>query len=82
MGQGLSVGIDDLVDIKPRLFSKRKGSKNLKVDSNLLDLTNAKFGSGLEPVEGLFSCCVLSRNSFTSKRDLTHIWGEILWGKN
>ena len=65
MGQGLSVGIDDLanqclckVDIKPWLFSKRKGSKNLEVDSSITeiywDLTNAKFGYGLEPVEGFY----------------------------
>ena len=40
MGQGLSVGIDDLanqclckVDIKPWLFSKKNVSHNLEVDS-------------------------------------------------
>ena len=65
MGQGLSIGIDDStnqclckVDIKPWLFSKRKGSKNLEVDSSKIemywDLTNAKFGAGPEPLEGFY----------------------------
>ncbi|KAK9035469.1 hypothetical protein V6N11_077509 [Hibiscus sabdariffa] len=60
MGQGLGVSIDDLckVDIKPGLFSKRKGSKNLDVDSGKVDicwdLSNARFGSGPEPVEGFY----------------------------
>ncbi|KAK7853446.1 hypothetical protein CFP56_035818 [Quercus suber] len=80
MGQGLSVGIDDLVC--PINAFVRKGSKNLNVDSSKIEiywtLTNAKFGSGLEPVEGLFSCCVLSGNSFTSKRE--HIFGRRFYG--
>ncbi|XP_022727963.1 uncharacterized protein LOC111283655 [Durio zibethinus] len=65
MGQGLNVAIDDStnqclckVDIKPWLFSKRKGSKNLDVDSGKIyicwDLSNARFGSGPEPVEGFY----------------------------
>ncbi|KAK6915457.1 Protein of unknown function DUF868, plant [Dillenia turbinata] len=65
MGQGLSVGIDDSsnqtlckVDIKPWLFSKRKGSKSLEVDSSKVDiywdLSSAKFGSGPEPSEGFY----------------------------
>ncbi|XP_021897930.1 uncharacterized protein LOC110814691 [Carica papaya] len=65
MGQGLSVAIDDStnqcicrVDIKPWLFSKRKGSKNLDSDSGKIDISwdfsNAKFGSGPEPVEDFF----------------------------
>jgi hypothetical protein len=60
MGQGLSVGIDDSanhclckVDIKPWLFSKRKGSKSLEAYSCKIDiywdLSSAKFGSGPEP---------------------------------
>uniref|UniRef100_A0A5B7BKY3 DUF868 domain-containing protein n=1 Tax=Davidia involucrata TaxID=16924 RepID=A0A5B7BKY3_DAVIN len=65
MGQGLSVGIDDntnqclcKVDIKPWLFSKRKGSKSIEADSNKIDiywdLSSAKFGSGPEPLEGFY----------------------------
>ncbi|KAJ4727458.1 Plant protein of unknown function (DUF868) [Melia azedarach] len=65
MGQGLSVAIDDStnqclckVEIKPWLFSKRKGSKNLEVDSSKIDiywdLSGARFGSGPEPLEGYY----------------------------
>ncbi|OIW12665.1 hypothetical protein TanjilG_24598 [Lupinus angustifolius] len=65
MGQGLSVGIDDLsnhclckVDIKPWLFSKKKGSKNLDIQSSKVhifwDLSCAKFGSSPEPIEGFY----------------------------
>ncbi|XP_022720065.1 uncharacterized protein LOC111277900 [Durio zibethinus] len=65
MGQGLSVGIDDSanqclckVDIKPWLFSKRKGSKSLEAYSCKIDiywnLSTAKFGSGPEPLEGFY----------------------------
>lgn len=69
MGQGLSVGIDDStnqclckVEIKPWLFSKRKGSKNLEVDGSKVDifwdLSSAKFGSGPEPLEGFYVAIV------------------------
>ncbi|KAK9984214.1 hypothetical protein SO802_033739 [Lithocarpus litseifolius] len=72
MGQGLSIGIDDLanqclckVDIKPWLFSKRKGSKNLEVNSSKIeiywDLSNAKFGSGPEPMEGFYLAVVFNQ---------------------
>ncbi|XP_044501647.1 uncharacterized protein LOC123222767 [Mangifera indica] len=65
MGQGLSVAIDDStnqclckVEIKPWLFSKRKGSKNLDVDSSKIDiywdLSSARFGPGPEPIEGYY----------------------------
>lgn len=65
MGQGLSVGIDDntnqclcKMDIKPWLFSKKKGSKVLEADSFKIDiywdLSSAKFGSGPEPLEGFY----------------------------
>ncbi|KAI4349500.1 hypothetical protein L6164_010083 [Bauhinia variegata] len=65
MGQGLSIGIDELgnqclckVDIKPWLFSKRKGSKNFEVESSKIDifwdLSSAKFGTGPEPLEGFY----------------------------
>ncbi|KAI3806005.1 hypothetical protein L1987_21894 [Smallanthus sonchifolius] len=63
MGQGLSVQIDDStnqclckVEIKPWVFSKRRGFKNLEVGSKLIDiywdLASARFGFSPEPVEG------------------------------
>ncbi|KAB1204160.1 hypothetical protein CJ030_MR8G025868 [Morella rubra] len=81
MGQGLSVWVDDLaknclckVDIKPWLFSKRKGSKNLEMDSSKIeiywDLTNAKFGSGPEPLEGFYLALVLDREMVLLLGDL------------
>ncbi|XXG64171.1 hypothetical protein AAC387_Pa05g2196 [Persea americana] len=72
MGQGLCVGIDDStnhclckVDIKPWLFSKKKGSKSLEVDSRKVhifwDLSIAKFGSGPEPLEDFYLAVVFDR---------------------
>ncbi|KAK6130195.1 hypothetical protein DH2020_036005 [Rehmannia glutinosa] len=69
MGQCLSVEIDDTshqcickVDVKPSLFSKRKGSKCLEVNSSKIevfwDLCLAKFGSGPEPLEGYYIAVV------------------------
>lgn len=65
VGHCFSVEIEDLshkslsrVDVKPTLFLKRKGSKFLEVDFLRIDvywdLTNAKFGSSPEPVEGFY----------------------------
>ncbi|XP_017420214.1 uncharacterized protein LOC108330226 [Vigna angularis] len=72
MGQGLSVGIDDLgnhclykVEIKSSLFLKRKGSKNLEVQSGKIDifwdLSCAKFGFGPEPLEGFYLAVVFNK---------------------
>ncbi|KAL6969000.1 hypothetical protein U1Q18_015281 [Sarracenia purpurea var. burkii] len=72
MGQGLSVGIDDnknqclcKVDIKPWLFSKRKGSKSIEADSSKIDIywdfSSAKFGSGPVPLEGFYLGVVSNR---------------------
>ncbi|PSR92724.1 Protein of unknown function DUF868, plant protein [Actinidia chinensis var. chinensis] len=69
MGQCLSVEIDDLlsqclckVDVKPSLFSKKKGSKCLEVNSHKMDmywdLSSANFGSGPEPLEGYYLAVV------------------------
>ncbi|KAL4353820.1 hypothetical protein GQ457_06G019650 [Hibiscus cannabinus] len=72
MGQGLSIGIDDSanqclckVDVKPWLFSKRKGSKSLEAYSCKIDvywdLSSAKFGSGPEPLEGFCVAVVANK---------------------
>ncbi|XP_047167114.1 uncharacterized protein LOC124836089 [Vigna umbellata] len=72
MGQGLSVGIDDLgnhclykVEIKPSLFTKRKGSKNLEVQYGKIDifwdLSCAKFGFKPEPLEGFYLAVVFNK---------------------
>ncbi|KAL2463820.1 Plant protein of unknown function [Forsythia ovata] len=69
MGQCLSIEIEDLyhnclckVDVKPSLFTKRKGSKCLDVYSCKFevfwDLSLAKFGSGPEPLEGYYIAVV------------------------
>ncbi|KAF7852339.1 hypothetical protein BT93_L0897 [Corymbia citriodora subsp. variegata] len=81
MGQGLSVGIDDAsnqclckVDIKPWLFSKRKGSKSLEAYSSKIDiywdLSSAKFGSGPEPLEGFYVGVVVDRQMILLLGDL------------
>ncbi|KAL9248029.1 hypothetical protein vseg_021394 [Gypsophila vaccaria] len=73
MGQGLSVGIDDSfnqclckLDIKPWLFSKRKGSKSVDVESSNIDifwdLCSAKFGSSPEPLEGFYLAIVCDKH--------------------
>ncbi|KAK8630701.1 hypothetical protein V6N13_079482 [Hibiscus sabdariffa] len=81
MGQGLSVAIDDSadhclckVDVKPWLFSKRKGSKNLEVDCGKIDicwdLSNARFGSGPEPVEGYYLAVAFEQETVLLLGDL------------
>ncbi|XP_042408427.1 uncharacterized protein LOC121997847 isoform X1 [Zingiber officinale] len=65
MGQGLSIEIDDLtkrclckLEIKPWLFSKRKGCRTMEVkDSKIVlfwDLSAAKFGFSPEPLEDFY----------------------------
>ncbi|KAI3774357.1 hypothetical protein L1987_48909 [Smallanthus sonchifolius] len=65
VGHCFSVEIEDLshkclgrVDVKPSIFSKRRGSKSTEVDFVTIDvywdLTNARFGSNPEPVEGFY----------------------------
>ncbi|RWR77710.1 hypothetical protein CKAN_00621100 [Cinnamomum micranthum f. kanehirae] len=82
MGQGLSVGIDDSsnqslckVEIKPWLFSKRKGSKNLEVDGSKIDIfwdfSSAKFGSGPEPLEGFYLAVVFDQEMALLLGDLS-----------
>lgn len=65
MGHGVSIGIQDStnpclykVDIKPWLFTRRKGFRSSEVDSIVIDIywdfSSAKFGSGPEPQEGFY----------------------------
>ncbi|XP_022150235.1 uncharacterized protein LOC111018451 [Momordica charantia] len=72
MGQALCLQIQNSanhclckLDIKPWLFSKKKGSKIVDIESSKLeihwDLTNAKFGCGPEPEEGFFVAVVFDR---------------------
>ncbi|KAA8543248.1 hypothetical protein F0562_021257 [Nyssa sinensis] len=81
MGQGLSVGIDDSssqclckFDIKPWVFSKRRGCKNLEVDASIIDihwdLSSAKFGSGPEPLEGFYLAVVFNQEMVLLLGDL------------
>lgn len=72
MGQTLSAEIGDAnnqclckVDIKPWLFSKRRGFKNLTIGSKFIDiywdLSCAKFGSSPEPIEGFYFAIAVNR---------------------
>ncbi|XP_051142185.1 uncharacterized protein LOC127259081 [Andrographis paniculata] len=65
MGQGLSIAVESpaneclcKADMKPWLFSKRKGFKRFVVNSATVDiywdLSSAKFGSSPEPLEGFY----------------------------
>ncbi|KAL6970412.1 hypothetical protein U1Q18_030112 [Sarracenia purpurea var. burkii] len=70
MGQCLSVEIDNFsnqclckFDVKPSLFSKRKGSKCFEVNNSskidmYWDLSSADFGSGPEPLGGYYLAVV------------------------
>lgn len=81
MGQGLSVGIDDAsnqclckVDVKPWVFSRRKGSKSLEANSCKIDvywdLSSARFGVGPEPLEGFYVGVVVDRQMVLLLGDL------------
>ncbi|XP_051127555.1 uncharacterized protein LOC127249006 [Andrographis paniculata] len=85
MGHCVSVEIDDVssyncickVDVKPSLFSKRKGSKCLQLLGAInggvevyWDLSSAKFGPGPEPVEGYYIAVVCKKEMVLAVGDL------------
>ncbi|KAG2316519.1 hypothetical protein Bca4012_067387 [Brassica carinata] len=72
MGQSVTVGVDDScnqslckVEIKPWLFTKRKGSKSLEAYSCSIDvfwdLASAKFGSGPAALGGFYVSVVVDK---------------------
>lgn len=74
MGQGLSLQINDSttrslckLEIKPFLFSKKRGFKTLEMSSNsnlfevFWDLSCAKFGSSPEPVENYYIAITINQ---------------------
>ncbi|XP_047952318.1 uncharacterized protein LOC125197843 [Salvia hispanica] len=72
MVQALSIAIENSandslgkVDIRPWLFSKRKGFKKMVVDSTKVDiywdLSSAKFGSSPEPLEGFYLAIAINQ---------------------
>ncbi|GFP83843.1 hypothetical protein PHJA_000527900 [Phtheirospermum japonicum] len=85
MGQCLSIEIDDAAhqlickfDVKPYLFSKRKGSRCLQVNSGKIevfwDISTAKFGSGPgpEPSSSYYIAIVCKNEMALLVGDLTH----------
>ncbi|KAL1539755.1 hypothetical protein AAHA92_24202 [Salvia divinorum] len=72
MAQAVSIAVENSasdslgkVDIRPWLFSKRKGFKKMVVDSTKVDiywdLSSAKFGSSPEPLEGFYLAIALNQ---------------------
>ncbi|KAL6656808.1 hypothetical protein ACP70R_004588 [Stipagrostis hirtigluma subsp. patula] len=81
MGQALAVAIDDHVnrclckaEVKPWLFSKKKGSKIMEVDGGnleiLWDLSSAKFAAGPEPLEGFYVALIYNLEAVLVLGDL------------
>lgn len=81
MGQSVTVGVDDScnqslckVEIKPSLFTKRKGSKSLEAYSCNIDvfwdLSSAKFGPGPEALEGFYVGVVVDKEMVLLLGDL------------
>ncbi|GMH07802.1 hypothetical protein Nepgr_009642 [Nepenthes gracilis] len=73
MGPSLSVEIEDStnqslckVDIRPWLFSKKKGSKTVELDDSsdidmYWDFSSAKFGSGPQPLDSFYFAIVSNK---------------------
>lgn len=87
VGLGLSLNVQDTpvcegmtsackVDTKPWLFGKKKGSKVLEIARGIVvdvvwDLTEAKYGSGPEPVDGFFFALVHEHEIILLLGDMT-----------
>ncbi|CAN0829394.1 hypothetical protein LINGRAPRIM_LOCUS2964 [Linum grandiflorum] len=78
IGQGLTITIEDhssnqclcKVEIKPWLFTKRKGSRNMESIDIFWDLSSAKFGSGPEPQQGFYVAVLADRKMVLLLGDL------------
>lgn len=84
MGQALAIAIHDSsgrclckTEIKPWLFSKRKGSKAMEVDGGgldiLWDLSSAKFAAGPEPLEGYYVALIFDLEAVLVLGDMRRV---------
>ncbi|KAL6856143.1 hypothetical protein ACP4OV_018945 [Aristida adscensionis] len=89
MGQALAIAIHDYssrclckAEVKPWLFSKRKGSKLMEVDGGNLeivwDLSSAKFAAGPEPLEGFHVALVYDLETVLVLGDMRNKEGDRL----
>ncbi|KAF7007916.1 hypothetical protein CFC21_022798 [Triticum aestivum] len=84
MGQALAVAVHDSsgrclckTEIKPWLFSKRKGSKAMEVDGGALDilwdLSSAKFAGGPEPLQGYYVALIFDLEAVLVLGDMPRV---------
>ncbi|KAM3384793.1 hypothetical protein ACQJBY_009033 [Aegilops geniculata] len=84
MGQALAIAVHDSsgrclcrTEIKPWLFSKRKGSKAMEVDGGALDilwdLSSAKFAAGPEPLQGYYVALIFDLEAVLVLGDMPRV---------